>query len=96
MDFPHMNQYAGPEFSVEQWGQREEGAERQMRRREGGGMSCVEKEILIGGKEKEQERSYVRFEEKNWEKRETTRILHAEAILVELVYFGLQVSLLLR
>lgn len=67
-----------------------------MRRREGGGMSCVKKEILIGGKEKEEGRSYACFEKKNWEERKTKRILHAEAILVALLHFGLQVSLLLR
>lgn len=47
-------------------------------------MGC--QEILIGGKEKEEERHYACFEEKkkNWEKRKTKRILHAEAILVAL------------
>lgn len=70
MDFPHVNQYSGPDLPVEQGGQREEGAERQMRQREGCGMSCVKKEILIGGKEKED--CYACFEIKRTTEKQPT------------------------
>lgn len=73
MDFPHLNQYSNPYLPVEQRGQREERAERQMRQREGCGMSCVKKEILIGGKEKEER--YACFVEKKKGKRTSKSIL---------------------
>jgi len=77
MDFTHVNQYSSPGLPVEQWGQREERAERQMIQREGCGMSCVKKEILIGGKEREKIPMHVlRKEEKG------TDILHFEATLL--------------
>lgn len=86
MDFPHVNQYSSPDLPIEQRGQREEGAERQMRQREGCGMSCVKREILIGGKEKED--CYALRNEK---KRKTKSILHAEAVLVALLHSGLHI-----
>lgn len=60
------------------------GAVRQMRQREGCGMSCV-KGILIGSKEKE---DWHACTEKLG--RKGKYILHLEAILVTLLYSGLQ------